>query len=261
MSEDVRFRELIRRYTADPDWLPSVSRDITDAIHVQLPGLDEEDLRPATYASSESVLRLLAYMIRNDVTPREAEPPPAAADYTREFVRRGVPLDSLLRAYHIGHAMFFHRWAEAVRADPLTDGEEAYAIEWGADWTFEFVEALSAGLVRLYADERERWVRSAAAIRAQTVEAILRDELADLQTASARLRYDLDRTRSRAGRRGPTVGRGTRSQSSIWTRTDSLACWPLAARPSRVSKASAAATMRRSTPAVSRSSHAGGREP
>jgi len=194
MSEDVRFRELIRRYTADPDWLPSVSRDITDAIHVQLPGLDEEDLRPATYASSESVLRLLAYMIRNDVTPREAEPPPAAADYTREFVRRGVPLDSLLRAYHIGHAMFFHRWAEAVRADPLTDGEEAYAIEWGADWTFEFVEALSAGLVRLYADERERWVRSAAAIRAQTVEAILRDELADLQTASARLRYDLDRT-------------------------------------------------------------------
>jgi hypothetical protein len=193
MSEDVRFRELIRRYTADPDWLPSVSRDITDAIHVQLPGLDDDELRPVTYASSESVLRLLAYMIRNDVSPREAEPPPAAADYAREFVRHGVPLDSLLRAYHIGHAMFFHRWAQAVHADSATDGEEANAIEWGADWTFEFIEALSAGLVRLYADERERWVRSAAAIRSQTVEAILRGDVTDVQAASARLRYDLDR--------------------------------------------------------------------
>ena len=56
MDGDGRFRELIQRYTADPDWLPSVAEDITDAIHGQLAGLDTEELRSATYASSESVL-------------------------------------------------------------------------------------------------------------------------------------------------------------------------------------------------------------
>jgi DNA-binding PucR family transcriptional regulator len=193
MDGDGRFRGLIQRYTADPDWLPSVARDITDAIHAQLPDLDPGDLRPATYASSESVLRLLAYMVRNDVPPSEAEPPPAAVEYAREFVRHGVPLDSLLRAYHIGHATFFHRWAAAVHADPHNDGLQARAIELGAAWTFEFVEALSAGLVRQYATERERWVRSAAAVRSHTVDAVLNDEPVDVQAVSARLRYDLER--------------------------------------------------------------------
>jgi hypothetical protein len=193
MPGDSRFSELVRRYTADPDWLPSVARDITDAIHGELTGLDDEDLRSATYASSESVLRLLAYMVRNEVPPREAEPPPAAVEYAREFVRHGVPLDSLLRAYHVGHATFFKRWADAVHADAHADGEQARAIELGAAWTFEFVEALSAGLVRQYASERESWVRSAAAVRSQTVEALLSGDVGDVQSASTRLGYELER--------------------------------------------------------------------
>jgi hypothetical protein len=193
MEADGRFRNLIQRYTADPDWLPSVAREITDAIHAQLPGLDAGDLRAATYASSESVLRLLAYMVRNEVPPREAEAPPAAVDYAREFVRQGVPIDSLLRGYHIGHATFFHRWAQAVYADPQADRVQAYAIEQGANWTFEFIEALSASLVRTYAIERERWVRSAAAVRSQTVEALLSGEITDVQSLGARLGYGLDR--------------------------------------------------------------------
>jgi hypothetical protein len=193
MEADGRFRHLVQRYTADPDWLPSVARDITDAIHDQLPELDAADLRDATYASSESVLRLLAYMARDDVPPSNAEPPPGAVDYAREFVRQGVPLESLLRAYHIGHATFFHRWADAVYADSQGDGHQAHAIEQGANWTFEFIEALSAGLVRTYGRERERWVRSAAAVRSQTVDALLSGEIVDVQAMSARLRYDLDR--------------------------------------------------------------------
>jgi hypothetical protein len=193
MKAENRFRHLVERYTVDPDWLPSVSRDITEAIHAQLPAVEAGDLGDETYASSESVLRLLAYMVRNEVPPSEAEPPPAAIEYAREFVRRGVPLDSLLRAYHIGHATFFRRWAEAVHADPGTDGQQARAIELGAEWTFEFIEALSARLVQLYAEERERWVRSAAAVRSQTVEAVLSGEITDLQAVSARLVYDLER--------------------------------------------------------------------
>jgi len=187
-------RDLVVRFTEDPDWLPSVSRDITDAIHAELPdvGADPE-LRASTYASTESVLRLLVDLSRSGIPPREALPPPAAVDNAREYVRRGLPLDSLLRAYHIGHATFFRRWSEKAHAEISPPGELIDAIELGANWTFEYVETLSQGLVRRYGKERERWVRSAAAVRAQVVDSLLAGESVDVDASSRRLAYELKR--------------------------------------------------------------------
>jgi hypothetical protein len=132
-------------------------------------------------------------MVRNEVSPSEAEPPQPAIDYAREFVREGLPLDSLLRAYHVGQATFFHRWAQAVRRDAHDGDARAHAIELGADWTFDFIKALSAGLVQRYTEERERWVRSAAAVRSQAVESLLAGEPVDVPAVSSRLGYDLER--------------------------------------------------------------------
>src|SRR2546423_1075066 len=57
-------RSALARFTARPEWLPEVSEAITDAIHAELPELNTDaDLRTSTYASTESVLRMLAEMI------------------------------------------------------------------------------------------------------------------------------------------------------------------------------------------------------
>jgi DNA-binding PucR family transcriptional regulator len=194
MGSEGQMRDLVIRFIEDPDWLPSVSRDITDAIHAELPDLDADpELRGSTYASTDNVLRLLVDLSRSSLPPQEAVLPPAAVDYAREFVRRGLPLDSLLRAYHIGQATFFARWSERAHADISDAGELAEAIELGAKWTFEYVAALSGGLARRYAEERERWVRSAAALRAQVVDALLSGETVDIDASSRRLGYELDR--------------------------------------------------------------------
>src|ERR1700729_510365 len=182
MGAEGGVRELILRFTESPEWLPSVSQDITDAIHAELVDLNADpELRASTYASTDSVLRLIVDLARTGRPPNAAVPPPAAVDYAREFVRRGLPLDSLLRAYHIGQATFFRRWsakAHETISDPhqLTD-----AIELGANWTFTYIEKLSDGLVQRYATERERWVRSAAAVRAQVIDAVLADEPIDVE--------------------------------------------------------------------------------
>ena len=187
-------RELVVRFTADPDWLPSVSKQITDAIHAELPDIDAvSELRESTYASTDSVLRLLVDLAKSSLPPTEALPPPAAVDYAIVFVRHGLPIDSLLRAYHIGQASFFRCWAERARRDIQDPLELVEAIEVGAAWTFDYIEALSHGLVQRYGDERERWVRSAAALRAQIVDAVLEGEFVDPESASSRLGYRLDR--------------------------------------------------------------------
>jgi hypothetical protein len=194
MGGEERMRDLVLEFTGDPDWLPSVSRDITDAIHAELADVDADpDLRASTYASTESVLSLLVDLSRSAWPPTDAVPPPAAVDYAREFVRRGLPLDSLLRAYHIGQGTFFRRWTQKARADIQDPERLAEAIELGANWTFDYIEALSDGLVRRYGEERERWVRSAAAVRTQAVDAVLAGEVADGESAGLRLGYELNR--------------------------------------------------------------------
>jgi hypothetical protein len=187
-------RRALANFTASPDWLADVSEAITEAIHTELPALNADpDLRASTHASTESVLRLLDEMIASGRPPAEAEPPAAAIDYARELVRHGLPIDTLLRAYHVGQAIFFDRWAATLRSqidDPL---ELARAIEEGAVWTFEYLRTLTPDLIQRYAAERERWVRSAAALRNDTVRALVDGDHSDVATASRRLRYELER--------------------------------------------------------------------
>ncbi len=187
-------RRALAHFTASPDWLADVSEAITEAIHAELPELNADaDLRASTYASTESVIRLLDELIASGRPPAEAEPPAAAIDYARELVRHGLPIHTLLRAYHVGQATFFDRWAATLRdqiEDPLA---LALAIEQGAAWTFEYLRRLTPDLIQRYADERERWVRSAAALRNETVRALVDGDRTDVATASRRLRYELER--------------------------------------------------------------------
>ena len=187
-------RDLVQRFTQDPDWLPSVSRDITDAIHAELPDVDADpELRSSTYASTDSVLRLLADLSQTSLPPQEAVPPPAAVDYAREFVRRGLPLDSLLRRVP-------HRPGGVLRAlvgkgprrhpGPRRSGRGDRA---GSKMDLRLRRGLERRAVRRYAEERERWVRSAAALRTQVVDSLLAGESVDVDLSSRRLGYELAR--------------------------------------------------------------------
>jgi hypothetical protein len=193
-AEDVRFQALFARVASDSDWIRRVSEEITDAIHRELAdAADDDDLRAGTFASTRSVLTLMADMVRLGRPPSEGVPPPDAIAYAREFVHRGLTIDALLRAYHVGHATFFDNWVAGVHEEVTDPKWLARAVELGANWTFEYVQALNRELVIGFTEERERWVRSAAAIRTDTVRALLGGEPIDQQLAAQRLSYQLDR--------------------------------------------------------------------
>lgn len=186
-------REIFLGFAEEPGWLGELAGAMTDAAMAEMPELAGEEVRDALAASVESNVRLVAEMLRTGMDPAEATPPPAAVEYARELVRRGMSIDLLLRAYFVGHAAFLRTWIDRVDAEIGDPAGRALAIEEASTWTFAYVQALTRGIVERYTGERERWVRSAVAVRAEIVRALLAGERIELERASARLRYALDR--------------------------------------------------------------------
>jgi DNA-binding PucR family transcriptional regulator len=187
-------RRLAAELAADPGWIPTTSREVAGAVLREFPELrDDDELRATTYAGSDSNVRQIIEILRAGADPSEAAPPPTAIEHAYEYVHRGVPVDVLLRAYQVGQAGFLHAVSAAVR-DAIDDPHEvAEALEDVAGITLTYINAVIADLIRHYADERERWVRSAAAVRAQTARAVLAGEPIDLDAAEQRLGYSLRR--------------------------------------------------------------------
>lgn len=187
-------RDVVLALAEDPAWAGSVNERVTRMALEEIPELGADvDLRDAVAASNAESLALFIEMLRGRVPPEQAEPPPGAVAYARELVRRGIGLDQLLRGYHATEAAFFSVFVERVHSDPRLAPDAAAAIERGAQWLFAFVGALTGGIVDRYAEERERWVRSADAARQRDVRAVLSGEATDAAAMSPRLRYPLDR--------------------------------------------------------------------
>src|SRR5882757_8131825 len=114
-SSIARFGAVVAEVGIDDLWLDEVAAEVAASIHEELPELGgDEDMVAATYESSRSILGLFLATVEAERRPEDAEPPLAAVAYAREFVRRGLPVETLLRTYQVGQACFYRRFADAA---------------------------------------------------------------------------------------------------------------------------------------------------
>jgi len=145
-------------------------------------------------ASIEATLRTVAPLLRDGLDPAIVELPPETIANAREGARQGMPVGGLLRTYRIGEAAIWQIILSelAKRADGAAD--LALAVERCAEVMFGYVDVALGLAEETYAAERERFARSSAALRAETIAAILSGRVTDAHAAGARLRHDLSRT-------------------------------------------------------------------
>jgi DNA-binding PucR family transcriptional regulator len=175
---------------------PRLANEMTVHLFATMPELRERDdgeLPEETRASCEAniaqVLRLLSLGARPDALVLPSE----AAEWARSLVRRGITLVALLRAYRLGHAWLWDRWSQALH-DRLADPEELVAAqERSSAFMFDYIDLISGILVAEYGTERERMMRSAEQLRAETVRTILAGGPIDEEVAGSRLGYELRR--------------------------------------------------------------------
>lgn len=163
-----------------------------DEMHAAVPELPAS-VRDQTLETCRAHLDLVTSLLRTGQDPVHATAPAEAMAYARDAVHNGISLEAIVRKYRVGHAVFSREILRMLQRridDPLLLGD---AIALTSDWTFRYVDAVSSAATETYQDERERWVRSAAATRAEEVRLVLDGTRDDGAEASRRLGYDLGR--------------------------------------------------------------------
>jgi DNA-binding PucR family transcriptional regulator len=176
---------------------PELARGMADHLYATIPELaatEDDQLTADLMASAEANLRQVLWMLKRGAGVDEVRLPPEAAAFMRANVRRGIPLPAELRAYRLGHAWLWDRWTRALQ-ERIADPEELIAAqELSSACIFAYIDRVSDQLVGEYGTERERMMRGAAQLRAETVRAILAREPLDEETLPGRLGYDVRRT-------------------------------------------------------------------
>lgn len=146
----------------------------------------DETLRCAR-AHVEQVERLLAEQAPASqlVLPRDA------AEHARSFVRRRLPLSDLLKTYRLGHRYLAGELGRRLGVAVADADERGRVLAEQSAFLFEYVDRSSDLVVEVFHDEERRWNSSAAAVRAETVRALLAGEPLDQQLAERRLGHAL----------------------------------------------------------------------
>ena len=178
----------------DPEILGSeIGDEIVDRI-AEFADRGDDDLRRNTQTVAIRTLRDVWHGVRMSSAQDDFDPPFAAVAWSAELVHRGVALHALLRAYRIGHDLVERAWETAAsRLEP--DGElRALSLERAFRFFFSYVDAISVQLTHLYLEERARWVRGSAAVRAEMARALLDGERIPAAKATSALGYDVAAT-------------------------------------------------------------------
>jgi hypothetical protein len=182
---------LVERIRADA---PRLSELIGDRIAEAMPELlADPDVAAANSASNSANVSLLADLLERGADPAGLDLPEPTVAYATLGAHQNTPLPPLLRAYRLGHEAVWQEILKMIREMDFAPEDRDVIIQMISVWLFAYVDAASVLAEIAYSDERERWIRTVSASRAETIAAILAGEEIDIGSASARLGYELDR--------------------------------------------------------------------
>jgi hypothetical protein len=161
-----------------------LEEEMDDLVATMLPRTRAEV--PDFDVGSRPELRAVLGALGGDRIPPDA--PAEAREEARVTARSGVPLESLLHTYRVGHAVVWERALDVVE-DLALDAPSRHAVlRIGSRWLFAYVDAIAEQVTKEYIHERDRIMRSSIERRVQLVRDILDGATID----AGELGYDLD---------------------------------------------------------------------
>lgn len=173
-------------------WAVEVGQDIAIRITQRIPALADEvsvvvAIRRATTSTVLRALRLVAGLGESEVSLVSAEVDRIA----RDFARRGLELDDLLRTIRVGYAVLAAAFLDAATLllPPAKSSAELRRI---AVLLFEVLDDFTVEAAAAFIQEQSAWAAGISAARVDLVTRILAAETVDKVHAEQVLGYSLD---------------------------------------------------------------------
>jgi hypothetical protein len=173
-------------------WAVELGHMMATRIIVELPvfGGGEEAFETLRMGTESATLRSMLLIVSDD--PARLGVTEEALEGDRNFVRRGIPLEHVLRGIRLGHSLMAHGFLEAA-ATLVEEPRRAAEMKRTSDMLFEYIDDFASSMAAEYLAERDRWVTSAAAERDELVRSILDQRPVSVTNASTVLGYPLGR--------------------------------------------------------------------
>jgi len=173
--------------------LGEAASDIKGVLEDQIPEIREDVASVELLgASVESNVDTVLHALRYKIALERVDAPAAALEYARRLAQHGVALNALVRAYRLGQRRMNDLVFAQVRAtemDPLT---RVAVLERISGALFSYIDWVSEQVVRVYEQERERWLENQNALRAVRVRELLSaTQVVDVDAATASIRYPI----------------------------------------------------------------------
>ncbi len=144
-------------------------------------------------ASVAGNINTIFHALRYDISLDNIEAPTAALEYARRLAQRGVPMNALVRAYRIGHAMALDVCGEEINSADFAPQTSLAIFERITSVTFRYIDWISQEVVGVYEDERDRWLANRNSTQALRVREVLSGNDSDPEAVTAAIRYPMRR--------------------------------------------------------------------
>ncbi|MFT4299332.1 MAG: helix-turn-helix domain-containing protein [Aeromicrobium sp.] len=152
-------------------------REITQSMTELLSHIDylNDDQRLVTLleASIGANVSTILHMLINDIPVANLRPATAAVEYAERLAQRGVPANSLVRAYHMGQDdLMAQCFEEAQRLD--CDSElKLRVVHQMSGLIYQYIDWICLYLLDIYEAEQQRWNTTAGHVRTAMLHAVL----------------------------------------------------------------------------------------
>ena len=143
-------------------------------------------------ASIEGNIDNILHSLQYGISVERMEPPSAAIEYARRLAQRGVPLNALVRAYRLGQQNLLEGLFAESETRKVSPAVKVLAHEQMVTHTFNYIDSISQQVVRVYEQERERWLADRNTVRASLLQDLIDGKVQDVGAVETALGYRLN---------------------------------------------------------------------
>jgi DNA-binding PucR family transcriptional regulator len=170
-----------------------IIEEITEMIAHEVEHLDDPELVELLRASVGDNITMLTHLLTKDITLDRMQPAPMPIEYAMRLAQRGVPSQSLRRAYHRGEAQLVDTLFLHIQELESSPEEKLLVMHRAAMVMSSYFDWITQHVMQAYEDERERWLDASTSVRTRLIHQFLAAPSPDTgRLLSQETGYDLD---------------------------------------------------------------------